>query len=280
MENFDYLRVKREATSLKRPTWKMLLLLLGSALIFLFVLSGIVWFGQQKLGLGSTPLPDFGSVENTNERKAAFFEYILPLVEASNKQLLSERARLEAVHAGQVAGARISASDRRWVTDLLQEYGLEAPSEEITEATLDLLLEHVDIVPASLALAQAALESGWGASRFAREGNNLFGMWCYRPGCGLVPKNRPKGATHEVARYRTPQGSIEAYIQNLNTNTAYASMREVRRSYREAGQPPTGEALAAGLLLYSQERQGYVEKVRAMIRSNNLDRFDRSNASG
>ncbi len=257
----------------------MLILLFGGALIFLTLLTGIVSFAQQKLGLGAARLPDFGSVENIDERKEAFFKYVLPLVEASNTQLLDRRARLEAIRERLMEGERLSFSDRRWAGRLVKKYDLGELVTELDAGSLDVLLEHVDVVPAGLALAQAALESGWGMSRFAREGNNLFGMWCYRRGCGIVPRDRPKGATHEVARYRTLQRSVDAYIRNLNVNAAYAPMREVRKHHRDQGQPLTGEALAAGLLRYSEEGEAYVEKIRTVIRSNDLDRLDRFNLS-
>ena len=115
------------------------------------------------------------------------------------------------------------------------------------EETIDLLMRRVDTVPESLVLIQAAKESGWGQSRFAREGNALFGQRCYRQGCGLVPGSRASKASFEVESFDTVGESVQSYIRNLNTHERYIAMRRARQQLRERDVEVTGTGLAAYL---------------------------------
>jgi Bax protein len=133
----------------------------------------------------------------------------------------------------------------------------------------------VDPVPPSLALAQAAIESAWGTSRFAVQGNNLFGQWCYKKGCGLVPLQRNSDSHHEVAKFATVSESVESYIRNINTHRAYIDFRATRAQLRGAESPASGYQLAENLLEYSELREKYVHEVQAVIRINNLARYDK-----
>ncbi len=274
MPGFDPIRVTRANRTLRSPEVGKVALLIAGAILFLVILSGAVALLQRITSIGVVSLPDFAAIENVETRKEAFFEFLLPFIHASNDAVIRDRARIERIAARIEGGGSIGTHDRRWLEAIAADYALEFEEEPDAEA-LRRLLMRVDIVPADLALAQAALESGWGTSRFAREGNNLFGMWCYEPGCGIVPRRRPPGATYEVARYASPLGSFEAYIRNLNTNRAYLPMRQIRRQLRENGEEITGRALAGGLTMYSEQREEYVRKLRAMIRANQLDRFNR-----
>ncbi|MCH2098860.1 MAG: glucosaminidase domain-containing protein, partial [Pseudomonadales bacterium] len=144
---------------------------------------------------------------------------------------------------------------------------------------LDELLACVDVIPPSLVLAQAATESAWGTSRFARKANNLFGEWCFTAGCGLVPNHRSQGATHEVERFATVSASIDSYFHNLNSHPAYAELRAIRARAREAAATISGADLAAGLMLYSERGEDYVDELRQIIRVNDLGRFDSAPAT-
>jgi Bax protein len=132
----------------------------------------------------------------------------------------------------------------------------------------------VDEIPPSLALAQAAIESAWGTSRFAVQGNNLFGQWCYKKGCGLVPLRRDSGSRHEVAKFSSVTQSVNAYMRNLNTHRAYSDLRANRAQLKATEQNVTGHLLAANLLDYSELREVYVEEIRAVIRINKLAQYD------
>ena len=109
------------------------------------------------------------------------------------------------------------------------------------------MLKRVDITPLLLVLAQSANESNWGQSRFARQGNNMFGQWCFRKGCGLVPNRRESGKQHEVAAFETVNASVRSYLNNINSSRAYGRLRDLRQRARRRGERPTAEDLAAGL---------------------------------
>lgn len=219
-------------------------------------------------------LPAFEKIEDTAERKAAFFTFLGPYIEEANAGILKERRRLNRLES-HFSHGRLNRREAHWLREMAASHGLEVePDVPLTPDILDDLRRRVDLIPPSLALAQAALESGWGTSRFAREGNNLFGIWCYTPGCGIVPKRRPAGATYEVKKYRSPRESFGDYIRNLNTNRAYASLWRIRESLRAEGETMSGIRLADGLYRYSEEGLGYISKVQNLIRSNQLQRYD------
>ncbi|MGC9452557.1 MAG: glucosaminidase domain-containing protein [Oceanipulchritudo sp.] len=224
--------------------------------------------------LGPQPLPDFSSIEDIGQRKAAFFSYLEPFIERANARILRDRERLDLV-IRRLGNGYLGRRNERWARSMVQSHGLDVdPEEPLSVAILERLRLRMDVIPPSLALAQAALESGWGTSRFARQGNNLFGIWCHEPGCGIVPRKRPPGATYEVARYSSPKGCFQAYLRNLNSNPAYESLWLLREQSRLQGEPPSGLQLADGLYRYSQEQWRYVSKVKTLIRSNGLQRFD------
>ncbi|MFG1497948.1 glucosaminidase domain-containing protein [Saccharospirillum sp. HFRX-1] len=213
--------------------------------------------------------PDFSNFTDGDERKAAFFGYFKQLIDTENEAILSSRTKLSAV----VEANRATWFERLWLSALAHRYELEDFETDNAEHW-QVLLTHVDIIPPSLALAQAANESAWGTSRFAREGNNYFGQWCYSRGCGLVPEARDDDANHEVARFASAQQSVRRYVNNINTHYAYAELRERRAQLRAAGEPITGLALAPTLINYSQRGQAYVDELEAMIRFNELTAYD------
>jgi Bax protein len=235
----------------------------------------LVLIGLWILGRTTAPdrLPDFAAYERVDEKKAAFFDYLAPHVEAANAVILNDRTRLEKIRAKLKPGKEPGWFDRRWVHHQLEIYKFE-PVEKIGGEDLRLLAQRMDIIPVSMVLAQAAVESAWGTSRFAREGNNLFGMRTYEPGTGIVPKRRPAGATWEVAAYDSVTTGIAAYVHNLNTHDPYLRMRLKRAQLRTREQPVTGTALVDGLRSYSEQGYEYVAKIRGMIRSNDLARYD------
>src|SRR5690625_5634171 len=183
------------------------------------------------------PLPDFGAIEQVAERKQAFFEYMTPLVETENGRIQKERRQLLKI-AGRLANDRQpSILDRNRLAHLAVKYDLSWPVDDWSEA-LSTLLRRVDTVPGGLVLAQAAEGSGWGRSRFARQGKNLFGEWCYARGGGIVPAGRDTGAAHEVAAVESVRDSVQRYLYNLNTHPAYRPFRQLHLSDRQTGQCP------------------------------------------
>ncbi len=210
------------------------------------------------------PLPDFGSYTQAKEMKTAFFDYLSPIVEYHNGRILNERKRLEDMHRTAGLGKILSRSESKWLKNLANKYNVEWQDDQIV--VMQELLTRVDIVPVKLAVIQAAKESSWGRSRYAVEINNLFGQWCYKKGCGTVPKERPGGARHEVRRFNSVSDSARSYIHNLNSHRNYASLRKLRQMLRASGQAIESSELVDGLLLYSERRQKYVEEIRSMIR--------------
>lgn len=216
-------------------------------------------------------LPDFAAIQDTATKKREFFNYMLPMIRESNDKIREERRQLLRIAAMIKTGTTIDSSDLDFVGGLQVRYRVR--NQYDLSATVDALLVRVDVVPASLVLAQAANESGWGTSRFARQANNMFGVWCFTEGCGLTPLARAEGLTHEVARYDSVQDSIDAYIRTLNTNSAYVELRDIRANSREMADHFTGHELAEGLLRYSERGEDYVEEIQMMIRVNDLHRY-------
>lgn len=218
------------------------------------------------------PAPDFSQIHNVAAKKQAFIEYLSPLVAEVNQQVLEERQFLEKMQQWQQQG--------RWIRSALLDrlIQLSAKYRENTEITssqfFENLLIKVDSVPLSLAIAQAATESGWGTSRFAREGHNYFGQWCFVKGCGLVPKARSDNLHHEVARFDSPLISVERYVLNLNRHHKYQDFRQKRAKMRADTPKNRGLQLAGELRHYSERREAYIQDLQSIIRSNDLAALD------
>ena len=223
------------------------------------------------------PLPDFTSYRQVEEMKAAFIDYMSPIVEYHNEQILSERERLEKIHRSLELGEKISHSESRWLKQLAHKYEVEWNQDQPTTVTQE-LLTRVDIVPVQLAVVQAAKESSWGRSRYAVEVNNMFGQWCFKKGCGLVPKERSDSARHEVRRFKSVSDATRSYMHNLNSHRNYSDLRKLRHNLRVKGQSIEGGDLVDGLLLYSERRQQYVDEIRSMIKQYSFFLRQRSTA--
>ena len=166
--------------------------------------------------------------------------------------------------------AELNAESRDWLLELSKRYRLAQADFDQPQAWLDELLRRVDFIPTSLVLAQAANESAWGTSRFVREGNNLFGQWCFDPGCGIVPQQRRSGASHEVRQFATLRDAVRSYFFNLNTNFSYHPFRELRQEMRAQGRKLDSMVLAFGLNRYSERGRSYVDELQIMIVQNDL----------
>jgi len=209
--------------------------------------------------------PDFRIYVAGPARKAEFLEYLRPLIAAENRRVLSQRRRLEYF----AAKTKLTEVEAAWLARIAADYKIQH-NEAGKPALIGSLLERVDIVPVSLALAQAAKESAWGTSRFAVEANNFFGEWCFRPGCGLVPLARAADGKHEVEAFSSASASVGSYLRNLNTHANYRSFRMAREALREAGHVLSGLLLADELAGYSERREDYVEEVKHLIQVNRL----------
>jgi len=234
------------------------------------VVPGLEWAtGEQFVvpRVFSATLPaDMGAMA-ASARKQVFITTILPLVLRENDHIRAQRERIVDLSERRSNGLPVSANDRAWLKSMAGKYRTSPDDPEE-------LLHRVDVVPTSLAIAQAAVESGWGTSRFALNGNALFGQWTSVQGGGMVPLGRDKGATHEVKAYDALAGSVRDYMKNLNAHRAYAGLRKIRAEMRKLGQAPRGHELTAALIHYSARGEDYVHSLRAIIRGNALNTLD------
>jgi len=231
----------------------------------------VVFIGIYSAGADRHPLPDFSGYSDVKQKKTAFFEYMLPLVAAGNQSIIEQRGELEEMAIG---ADQLSFFQQRTLLQLADGYGLDTEATD-NQQIIDQLLLRVAPLPPSLVLAQAAIESAWGTSRFARQGNNLFGQWCYQKGCGMVPLRRSAESRHEVASFGSVGDAVKAYLYNLNTHRAYKDLRVLRAELSSSEGGATGHQLAQTLLYYSELRQVYVDEVQAVIRINQLQGYDK-----
>jgi Bax protein len=208
---------------------------------------------------------DMAEIDQAAERKRIFIKVMLPLVLAANERLIADRAEIAYLASRLEMGESLTGAEARWLSAMLELFYVE-------DGDLDELLARVDVIPPSLALAQAAQESGWGTSRFAHEGNAVFGQRTWEEGAGLDPEglNDPD---FEVRAFNGLKDSVFAYLVNLNRHPAYGHLREMRAQMRIEGIEPDGMTLAAGLDDYAEEAD-YIGKIRALITVNNLTDFD------
>jgi Bax protein len=189
------------------------------------------------------------------------------LVLLVNEHITKERQQLLQIESAWKAGKVLSESQYQFLQKLGDEY--DVASLDIVE-----LKKRVDIVPTSLALAQAAEESGWGTSRFAQGGNALYGQQVHTADEGMLPINREDGRTHYVKGFDSLFDTVLAYTRNLNTHRAYSEFREVRAGERRMGKSPDSFALVKTLNRYSERKDDYVRTIETIMRLNDLGAFD------
>ncbi|HET8552064.1 MAG TPA: glucosaminidase domain-containing protein [Gammaproteobacteria bacterium] len=194
-------------------------------------------------------------------RKRVFFQALLPIVLAENARIASQRAFIKAQFANGGAGSGV-------LQRLATHYGISGDLDD--PQVQKRLLRRVDVVPAALVLAQAAKESGWGTSRFAREGNNLFGVWTWNADAGIAPRGAPDDANHYVRTFPDIRASVRDYLYNIDVGHAYLKLRKMRAQLRAHGDRPTALQLAEALENYSARGARYVDAVQKLIRRNGL----------
>lgn len=222
---------------------------------------------QRKVGI-YTEVPDFNEYTDVRDKKQAFFQFLAPLVRAENMLIEEQRGNLLTLyHRWQADPSALTVDDLELLEQLAVEYRTEF--DVTTESEMfSVLLRRVDVVPETLVLVQAANESGWGTSRFARDGLNFFGQWCFSDGCGIVPEQRLEGMNHEVRKFKSVNASIRAYLRNINTHAAYLDLRLLREQRRAEGLDIRALDLTPGLLSYSERGEAYIDELNAMIRVN------------
>ena len=248
-----------------------------------YLAGGRIFLHLKKIKSGGEPspeviasggqLPNFAGYSNPKAKKAAFFGYLLPLIREVNGEIMRDRNQLLAMQSQLRNAGLVDSLDERWLKQKAEEYGFNDIPEKANSAFVGLVLMRVDIVAPSLVMAQAANESGWGTSRFARQGNNLFGMRAF-DGSGMVPQRRGAGQTYTVAAYASPLASIESYMKHINTHESYLKLRQIRADQRSEGQVVSGYSLANGLGKYSERGRAYITGLQAKISRNNLGQYD------
>ncbi len=222
--------------------------------------------GQKVKPIYLTKLPkDLNSLGDTKKKRELFIKIILPLILDENQKITEDRKKLFKI----ISKNFNTVGERVWLKRRFKQYNID-------DQDLSKLKMRMDIIPTSIAIAQAANESGWGTSRFALEGNALFGQWTWSKK-GISPKDKDKNSTHKVMQFQILKASVRAYKNNLNTHKAYKEFREVRAKFREENRAITGLDLTPYLKNYAQIGEKYVSILESIITRNSLTDFDKAN---
>ena len=204
-------------------------------------------------------------IDNITDRKKLFIKVILPLIIYENNQIDEDRDFLNQI----LREKNITPEESQWLDKKFTEY-------KVSNKNIEELKVKMDIIPPSIALAQAAYESGWGTSRFAMEGNSLFGVRTWQKGKGMVPLERDEQSNFEVKSFKIIRASISAYKKNLNTHASYKEFREARAEQRNKKNKISGLELAKFLDKYSEIGYEYADRLQKIIQQNSLTDFDDS----
>ena len=205
---------------------------------------------------------DLDNLQSVQLKKETFIKIVLPLIVAENEKILDDREKLKVISEKKFT----SDLEKQWLRQKLLEY-------KVKKGNLDELLRRMDMIPVSIALAQAAKESGWGTSRFALEGNAIFGQWTW-DGQGIAPLKRDGDKNHKILKFPILRASVKAYKNNLNTHKSYLKFREKRNSLREKNKKITGLALTGTLKNYAQTGSEYTKILNQIITQNRLSDFE------
>ena len=201
-------------------------------------------------------------IENSKKRKEFFIQIVLPLIIQENNNIKLDRKTLFTI----INKSNNSSSEKQWLEKKYKQYGVKL-------GDLSSLKIRMDEIPVSLAIAQAAKETGWGTSRFALEGNALFGQWTWS-GEGLKPKEANEGEKHKVMKFNILQASVRAYQRNINTHSTYKDFRKARAKLRDSNKPLDSIVLSKYLNKYAETGNQYVEVLQKIIKQNKLQDFD------
>ena len=205
---------------------------------------------------------DLDNLQSVKLKKETFIKIVLPLIVAENEKILDDREKLKMLKEKKFT----SDLEKQWLRQKLLEY-------KVKKGKFDELMFRMDMIPVSIALAQAAKESGWGTSRFALEGNAIFGQWTWS-GQGIAPLNRESDKNHKILKFPILRASVKAYKNNLNTHKSYAKFREKRKQLRDKNKRITGLALTGTLKNYAQTGSEYTKILNQIITQNRLSDFE------
>lgn len=224
-----------------------------------------------RLFLASLPA-NFQAIQHPQERKTIFIKMALPLILHANEMILWDRKIILKLLEKLRIGKTVAPGEQAWLNLKAREHGLAEP--DLTE-----LVRRIDVIPPSLALAQAAEESGWGTSRFAREGNAIYGQRTWGRENSIEPARREEGETFKVRAFNRLIDGVMSYTRNLNGHFAYEEFRRAREAQRSLGGGLDGLALATALKRYSERGDAYIDTIQMLIRVNNLQAFDKARLS-
>jgi Bax protein len=202
------------------------------------------------------------TIKNTKKRKEMFIKIVLPLILKENNKIRIDRKRLFTI----LNKSNNTDIEKKWLEKKYKQYG-------VIYNDLSTLKIRMDEIPVSLAIAQAAKETGWGTSRFVQEGNALFGQWTWS-GEGLIPKDADKNKGHKVMKFHILQLSVRAYLRNLNTHASYRDLRKARAELRDLKKPLDSIILSKHLDKYAETGNQYIDVLQKIIQQNNLKDFD------
>ncbi|MEA2111002.1 MAG: glucosaminidase domain-containing protein [Campylobacterota bacterium] len=214
----------------------------------------------------------YQKITDTKQKKATFVGVMLPKIQHANYKIAQDRHFIQKFFNKKVfLNSSRSRKDVKRLNYLAKKYRIKNVYDEKT------YLKRINLIPVSLVLAQGALESAWGQSRFTKVANNIFGQWTYK-GKGIIPKNRASGKTHKIKLFNSINESIEAYMLNLNRNKAYQEFRDKREKKTRKQQVFTGLQASDTMEKYSGIGKEYNEILKKMIRKNNFGQFDNHTA--
>jgi Bax protein len=209
---------------------------------------------------------DFAKLKDHRKRQDLFLRVLLPIVLIENRSIREQRNLAKMLLDAEQP--EHGSAMHSWLASLAKKFRVHGDLKNPEVASK--LLNRLDEIPPALALAQSAIETGWGTSRFALEGNSLFGQWTFKRSNGLEPSNRDADATHYVASFPTLRDSVRAYLRNLNVGHAYSEFRQERARLRAEGRSLQAEELAVHLHRYSQRGEKYVNDLQRMIKSRHI----------
>jgi Bax protein len=217
--------------------------------------------------LSSKGLPDtYYNINNKTAMKKYFFTYMSEVAQIQNNYILNDRKFIEKFYFKKNIINKTNKTYKKFLK-IIKKYKLN-----INDSLEEYLLK-IDIIPISLVIAQAAVESAWGKSRFIKEANNVFGQWTWKEK-GLIPQQREEGKTHKIKIFDSIDSAVRGYMLNLNTNKAYKKLRKIRYFLRTHNKPITGIILSKTLINYSIKKEEYIKILDIIIIQNNLKRFN------
>lgn len=246
----------------------LIIKLFGYGLIFCLVFPLMISIDWGQKIHEEEIIPNFRYYNDRQERKVEFFNFLRPIAREENSRILRQRTRLHKLIVKKQRTGQLTPKDIEWLKYMALQYRIKLDNKPIEEHW-ELFKRRIDFIPTELILVQSANESAWGTSRFATKGNAMFGQLNFsKVKKGMVPLRRRPDDKYTVAKYESVRLSVRSYLRNLNTHSAYKTLRDLRYRARKKGKIPNAYELTPGLLYYSERRQAYVKEIQRMLIAN------------